>query len=97
MALTLMPASNFSLASFWFASASSKYVCKPTWQYDFPTDWSGKTHSIQTKPSHVKPNQGHWMTSKFSLASFGCEAPFSSAENTAERLVGPSIDGRKEF
>ena len=32
MALTLMPACNFSLASFWFASASSKYVCKPTWQ-----------------------------------------------------------------
>ena len=42
---------------------------------------------IQTKPFRVKPNQGHWMTSKFSLASFGRETPPSLAENTLERLV----------
>ena len=100
MALTLLPASNFSLASFWFASAS-KYVCKPAWQwrYDFPNYWSGKhtqhsnkTASCETKSRPLNDLQG--------LIGFfwPWNSTFLGWEHISPKpIAGPSIDGRKAF
>ena len=101
MALTLLPASNFSLASFWFASAS-KYVCTPAWQYDFPNYWSGKhtqhsntTVSCETKTRPLKDLQVligfFWLWSSIFLS---WEYIRTSGPKP---IVCPSINGRKAF